>query len=455
MASDAWWKTSTKLPDARAETAVAALGAQAAGGRRPRRRRHAARHRRRLRSVQQQVDGRGAAARAALLDQPRGGGHAALRGGRARRFRHRRGARLRLRSRRRSVDAAIAAMPAGSERGAAMVAALGNLIYVAGGLRGGASVGDFAAYDTAADQWSALPALPVARDHGAGAVVGGIFLRRRRARGRSGRACTPLLHAFDPVAAAWSAKDAAAHQPLLDARSRSPLTPSSSPPAARTATGRSARTRALPARARSLVAVVGADAHAALRHGRRADRRPHLCSRRRRGRRPRRGDGGAPALITARFTRRALLSRNERRACSLHGGRRDLSPPIASRPRCVARRSCPLDEQTRCGPDATCELPRGGDPRRAGTKRAMPTSGSAARRYEWFARARPDTRSRSRAAFEESVLDRLQHRWDEGDSTTPRLRATPGERGECGDGDGPRGDAPLVGRPWRSSGGGP
>ena len=51
-------------------------------------------------------------------------------------------------------------MPAGTERGSSMTAAIGGKIYVAGGLRGGASVADFSVYDVAADAWSALPRCP-------------------------------------------------------------------------------------------------------------------------------------------------------------------------------------------------------------------------------------------------------------------------------------------------------
>lgn len=65
-----------------------------------------------------------------------------------------------------------ASMPAGTQRGASVAGAIDGKIYVAGGLRNGA-VADFGVYDPALDMWTALPALPAARDHGCGAVVGG------------------------------------------------------------------------------------------------------------------------------------------------------------------------------------------------------------------------------------------------------------------------------------------
>jgi N-acetylneuraminic acid mutarotase len=64
-------------------------------------------------------------------------------------------------------------MPTGTERGSAVTAAIGNVIYVAGGLAQGA-VATVSAYDTVNDAWdTTLPALPQPRDHGCGGVVGG------------------------------------------------------------------------------------------------------------------------------------------------------------------------------------------------------------------------------------------------------------------------------------------
>src|SRR5207302_563899 len=66
-------------------------------------------------------------------------------------------------------------MPAGTERGAAMTAAIGGRVYVAGGFRGGAAVVDFSYYDPVADAWTAQPPLPAARDHGMGTQLDDVF----------------------------------------------------------------------------------------------------------------------------------------------------------------------------------------------------------------------------------------------------------------------------------------
>lgn len=96
------------------------------------------------------------------------------------------------------------AMPPGTERGASMVAAIGGVIYVAGGLRGGAAVADFAAFDTASATWTALPALPAARDHGMGAALGSFFYA---IGGRSDTigGHTPRVDVFDSAARTWRA----------------------------------------------------------------------------------------------------------------------------------------------------------------------------------------------------------------------------------------------------------
>ncbi len=66
-----------------------------------------------------------------------------------------------------------ATMPAGQQRGAGIVATIGDRIYLAGGLRGG-SVAQLSAYVPATDTWdTTLPPLPVTRDHGCGGAVGG------------------------------------------------------------------------------------------------------------------------------------------------------------------------------------------------------------------------------------------------------------------------------------------
>lgn len=66
-------------------------------------------------------------------------------------------------------------MPAGTQRGASVVGAIGDVIYVAGGLRNG-SVADLSSYSTTGDAWNTnLPPLPRPNDHGCGGVVGGKF----------------------------------------------------------------------------------------------------------------------------------------------------------------------------------------------------------------------------------------------------------------------------------------
>lgn len=97
-----------------------------------------------------------------------------------------------------------AAMPAGTERGSAFVAAIGTKIYVAGGLRG-SSVADVSEYDVVGNAWTALPALPIARDHGMGAAHGGLFYAiGGRNAGISGH--TARVDAFDPALRTWSVR---------------------------------------------------------------------------------------------------------------------------------------------------------------------------------------------------------------------------------------------------------
>lgn len=64
------------------------------------------------------------------------------------------------------------AMPAGTQRGAAVVGAIAGKLYVAGGLRNGA-VADVSVFDPGANAWTGLPALPEPRDHGCGGAIGG------------------------------------------------------------------------------------------------------------------------------------------------------------------------------------------------------------------------------------------------------------------------------------------
>ncbi len=99
------------------------------------------------------------------------------------------------------------AMPAGSERGGSGVAAIGDKIYVAGGLRGGSAVADFSAYDATLNSWEALPALPSPRDHLVAAAVGGTFYALG---GRTGSITAKLaaVDAYDPGARTWTSRAA-------------------------------------------------------------------------------------------------------------------------------------------------------------------------------------------------------------------------------------------------------
>jgi N-acetylneuraminic acid mutarotase len=66
-----------------------------------------------------------------------------------------------------------AAMPAGTERGAAVVGAIDGTLVVAGGFRGGAAVADVGVYDPVLDEWTAEAPLPAPRDHACGGALDG------------------------------------------------------------------------------------------------------------------------------------------------------------------------------------------------------------------------------------------------------------------------------------------
>lgn len=102
-----------------------------------------------------------------------------------------------------------AAMPLGTERGASSVAASGNEIYVAGGLRDGGAVADFSVFTATTGTggaWTGLVDMPAARDHGGAGVIGGVFYA---AGGRDGTigGHVPELLSWDPAApASWTVK---------------------------------------------------------------------------------------------------------------------------------------------------------------------------------------------------------------------------------------------------------
>lgn len=104
------------------------------------------------------------------------------------------------------VDAgwvARTAMPAGTQRGASITGAIGGLIYVAGGLRGGGAVADVSAYDPAGDSWDdALDDLPMPRDHGCGGVLGGALVVAGGRQGDIGSTTTSVV-SFAPIDGTW------------------------------------------------------------------------------------------------------------------------------------------------------------------------------------------------------------------------------------------------------------
>jgi N-acetylneuraminic acid mutarotase len=97
----------------------------------------------------------------------------------------------------------LSSMPPGTERGAGAAAAIGNKIYLVGGIRGGVSVADFSAYDTATGTWEILPSVGEPRDHLVAGVVGGKFYA---IGGRNNGALRGNVDEFDPGAHTWSAK---------------------------------------------------------------------------------------------------------------------------------------------------------------------------------------------------------------------------------------------------------
>lgn len=98
-----------------------------------------------------------------------------------------------------------AAMPAGTQRGSSIVGVIDGVVYLAGGLRGGA-VADVSAYDPALDAWDdAPPDLPEPRDHGCGGVVAGTLYVTG---GREGaiESTSPAVYAYAP-GGAWASRE--------------------------------------------------------------------------------------------------------------------------------------------------------------------------------------------------------------------------------------------------------
>ncbi|MBK7860342.1 MAG: kelch repeat-containing protein [Archangiaceae bacterium] len=109
--------------------------------------------------------------------------------------------------------AAKAQLPLGTERGGSAVGVSNGLIYLAGGYRQGASVADFTTYDPASDQHRSLPALPKARDHLVGGVVGSTFFA---IGGRKDNVIDGRVDRYDLLDGGWSAA-----APMLTARAGS------------------------------------------------------------------------------------------------------------------------------------------------------------------------------------------------------------------------------------------
>lgn len=100
--------------------------------------------------------------------------------------------------------AAMEPMPAGTERGSAGTAVLGDRVFVVGGLRLSAAVADAWIYDTVADTWTPMPNLPTPRDHLVAAAVGG-RIWAIGGRDTDVGAHVPDVDVYDPDAGTWSA----------------------------------------------------------------------------------------------------------------------------------------------------------------------------------------------------------------------------------------------------------
>lgn len=96
------------------------------------------------------------------------------------------------------------AMPAGTERGAAVVGVIDDEIWVVGGLGVGGAVSEVSRYLPATDRWETGDALPEIRDHACGGVIDGqVYV----AGGRRGTIATitDTLYAYAP-GSGWVAR---------------------------------------------------------------------------------------------------------------------------------------------------------------------------------------------------------------------------------------------------------
>ncbi|MCW5977425.1 MAG: hypothetical protein KIT09_05080 [Bryobacteraceae bacterium] len=87
-------------------------------------------------------------------------------------------------------------------RGASGVAAIGDRIYVAGGLGASGSVASFEVFNISNGEWTVLPDMPTARDHLTAQAVDGKFYA---IAGRAGSEFT-VNEEFDPATNAWRAR---------------------------------------------------------------------------------------------------------------------------------------------------------------------------------------------------------------------------------------------------------
>jgi N-acetylneuraminic acid mutarotase len=97
-------------------------------------------------------------------------------------------------------------MADGTQRATGCVAVIGTKIYLFGGARG-MTVTDASAYDTMANSWETLPALPESREHcAAGAIDGIVYIAAGRAGGITG--FRPSTIAYDPATRMYTPKAA-------------------------------------------------------------------------------------------------------------------------------------------------------------------------------------------------------------------------------------------------------
>ncbi len=103
---------------------------------------------------------------------------------------------------------ALGDMPGGSERGSSAVGVVDGVIYLAGGLRSGASVSDLSSFTPGTQGWNTtLDDMPTALNHLAGQAVGGkLYVIGGRSVGIEG--IVGEVQVYDPVLMSWSSRAA-------------------------------------------------------------------------------------------------------------------------------------------------------------------------------------------------------------------------------------------------------